>query len=259
VTRLYIVATPIGNLSDITERALETLHQVDLIACEDTRRTLKLLNHYSIQKRLVSYHEFNEEAKAVELIGQIETGTKVGLVSDAGTPAISDPGYRIVRLCRERGVPVIPIPGPNAAIAALSASGIPSAEFLFAGFLPPKRAARRDKLGRLATESCTLIFYEAPHRITEMLADLQEVLGDREVCIARELTKIHEEYLFGKLSDVRTRVKPQGEFVVVVCGRAPEEPRSISIEGISRKDVLKLIAEKTGIPRKQLYDVLLKQ
>ena len=259
MTTLYIVATPIGNLSDITERALETLNQVDLVACEDTRRTLKLLNHYSIQKRLVSYHEFNEEAKAVELVRQIETGTKVGLVSDAGTPAISDPGYRIVRLCRERGVPVIPIPGPNAAIAALSASGIPSAEFLFAGFLPPKRAARRDKLGRLATESCTLIFYEAPHRITEMLADLQELLGDREVCIARELTKIHEEYLFGKLSDVRTRVKAQGEFVVVLCGRAPEAPRSISIEGISRKDVLKLIAEKTGIPRKQLYDALLKE
>src|SRR5947207_13630659 len=197
---LFLVATPIGNLGDISQRALEILNQADLIACEDTRQTVKLLNHMGIHKALTSYHEFNEQKKAEELAEKLSADIKIALVSDAGMPAISDPGYRIVRMCRERGIPVVAIPGPSAAITALAASGLPSDEFMFVGFLPPKKLARRGKLTELANTTCTLIFYEAPHRVEESLEDIQEVFGDRGVCIARELTKVHEEYVFGKLS-----------------------------------------------------------
>src|SRR5215469_5943225 len=215
---LFVVATPIGNLSDISKRALEILQTVDLIACEDTRQTIKLLNHFTIQKPLTSYHEFNEEKKAAELADQLAEGTNVALVSDAGVPAVSDPGYRLVRLCRLRGISVVPIPGPNAAITALAASGLPSAEFMFVGFLPAKKTARREKLADIANSTCTLVLYEAPHRIAASLEDIQDVLGDREVCVAREVTKIHEEFLFGTISAVRPRVNPLGEFVIVVRG-----------------------------------------
>src|SRR5262247_622129 len=213
---LFIVATPIGNLNDISSRALQTLRAVDVIACEDTRQTVKLLNHFGIKKHMTSYHEFNEEQKAVELADKLAGTTTIALVSDAGIPAIADPGYRLVRLCRQRGIPVVPIPGANAAITALAASGLPSDEFMFIGFLPPKRMARREKLRELLNVTCTLIFYEAPHRIEESLEDIQAVLGDREVCIAREITKVHEEYVFGKLSDVRKGITALGEFVVIV-------------------------------------------
>src|SRR5437667_4087090 len=192
---LFVVATPIGNLGDISQRALEVLREVELIACEDTRQTIKLLNHFGIEKPLTSYHEFNEQKKAEQLAEKLAGNAKVAIVSDAGMPAISDPGYRVVRLCRERGIPVVVIPGPNAAVAALAASGLPSDEFLFVGFLPAKKAGRRDKLAELVNIRCTLVFYEAPHRIEESLEDIQAVLGDREVCIAREITKIHEEYV----------------------------------------------------------------
>src|SRR5215470_11989644 len=195
---LFLVATPIGNLGDISRRALETLSQVDLIACEDTRHTIKLLNHFGIEKPLKSYHDFNEEKKAEEFAEKLTGDMQIALVSDAGMPAISDPGYRIVRLCRERGISVVAIPGPNAAITALAASGLPSDEFIFVGFLPAKTNARRDKLTELSNVTCTLVFYEAPHRIEESLKNIQEVFGDRKVCIAREITKIHEEYVFGK-------------------------------------------------------------
>src|SRR5688572_8383666 len=168
---LFVVATPIGNLGDITARALEVLKQADIIACEDTRHTIKLLNHFGIQKPLTSYRDFNEEQKAEELVQKLSGGARVVIVTDAGTPTISDPGYRIVRLCRTRGVPVVPIPGANAAIAALSSSGLPSDEFMFVGFLPPTKNARRLKLVSLANVTCTLVFYEAPHRIEEVLAD----------------------------------------------------------------------------------------
>ncbi len=248
---LFVVGTPIGNLSDITSRALEVLGHADLIACEDTRHTIKLLNHFQIQKPLTSYHEFNEEKKAEELAEKIAGGMNVALVSDAGTPAISDPGYRLVRLCRERGIPVVAIPGANAAITALSASGLPSDEFMFAGFLPSKKNARREKLADLVNIRFTMVFYEAPHRIEEALGDLQDVFGDREVCVARELTKIHEEYLFGKLSDVRRRVKPVGEFVVVVGGAA--EPREAP--PLTREEALK----RLGMTRNQLYDLFFKK
>jgi len=247
---LFIVATPIGNLSDITHRALQTLREADVIACEDTRHTVKLLNHFGIQKPMVSYHEFNEEEKAEELARQLSGTTTIALVSDAGTPAIADPGYRLVRLCRQRGIRVIAIPGPVAAVTALSASGLPSNEFMFLGFLPSKQNGRRAKLTAVANVMCTLVFYEAPHRIQAALEDIQELLGDREACVAREITKVHEEFLFGKLSEIRPQVKPIGEFVVVVGGateiRATAPP--------TREEVLK----KLGMTRNELYDLFFK-
>ena len=250
---LFVVATPIGNLGDISNRALQTLREVDLIACEDTRQTIKLLNHFGIQKSMTSYHEFNEEQKAEELANKLAGETTIALVSDAGMPAIADPGYRLIRQCRQRGIPVVAIPGANAGIAALAISGLPSDEFMFVGFLPSKKNARRAKLGEIANVTCTLLFYEAPHRVEAMLEDMQEVLGDREVCIAREITKIHEESLFGKLSEIRPRVKAVGEFVVVARGVA--EVRETSQLPVSRDEVLK----KLGMTRNQLYELFFKK
>jgi len=218
-----------------------------VIACEDTRQTAKLLNHFGIQKHMTSYHEFNEQEKALDLAAKLAGTTTIALVSDAGTPAIADPGYRLVRLCRQRGIPVVSVPGPNAAIAALAASGLPSDEFMFLGFLPSKKNARKQKLTDVANITCTLVFYEAPHRIATSLEDMQEALGDREVCLAREVTKIHEEFLFGTISAVRQRVTPLGEFVIVVRGATEvgEAPP------VTRKDVLK----KLGMTRNQLYEM----
>jgi 16S rRNA (cytidine1402-2'-O)-methyltransferase len=247
---LYVVATPIGNLRDISTRALEVLNEVDLIACEDTRQTIKLLNHFGIRKPLTSYHDFNEEKRAEELVSRLRGESSVALVSDAGTPAISDPGYRVVRLCRERGIPVIAIPGPNAAAAALSVSGLPSDEFMFVGFLPSKKNARREKLTALANVACTLVFYEAPHRIEAVLEDMQDVLGDREVCIAREITKVHEEHLFGKFSEVRKSVKGMGEFVVVVSGATEFRQAPLTREAV---------LEKLGMTRNELYDLFFRK
>lgn len=259
MSSVFIVATPIGNLGDLSPRALDVLRGVDVIACEDTRHSIKLLNHFQLQKPLESYHDFNEAAKAEELVRRIEGGLKVALISDAGTPGISDPGYRLIRLCRERGIEVIGIPGPCAAVVALSASGLPSDEFLFVGFLPVKAQARREKLESLKEGTATLICYESPHRIGETLREIAAVLGDREICIGRELTKLHEEYLFGKLSTVIDRVKPVGEFVLVIAGGDGEHHvATTDLEGLSRKDVLKLLAEKTGIPKNKLYEILLK-
>jgi len=247
---LFVVATPIGNLRDITTRALEVLREVDLIACEDTRQTIKLLNHFGIQKPLTSYHDFNEEKKALDLANRLAGSENVAIVSDAGTPAISDPGYRIVRLCRERRIPVVAIPGANAAVTALSASGLPSDEFIFVGFLPAKKNSRLEKLASLANFPSTIIFYEAPHRIESALEDMQEVLGDREACVAREITKIHEDYVFGKLSAVRSQIKPLGEFVIVVAGATEFRPAPVT-----RETVLKTL----GLTRNQLYDLFFKK
>src|SRR5262245_48434427 len=249
---LFVVATPIGNLGDITRRALEVLKQVDLIACEDTRQTIKLLNHFGIQKPLTSYHDFNEERKAEELVQQLKGETNVALVSDAGTPSISDPGYRIVRICRERAIPVVAIPGPNAAVSALSVSGLPSDEFLFLGFLPATKNSRKQKLASIANATTTLIFYEAPHRIEETLADMQELFGDREVSVSREISKIHEEHVFGKLSHIRSRIKPLGEFVIVVAGAT--EPRKEKAP-LTRDEVLRSL----GLSRNELYDLFFKK
>ncbi|RPJ81038.1 MAG: 16S rRNA (cytidine(1402)-2'-O)-methyltransferase, partial [Acidobacteria bacterium] len=204
---LYLVATPIGNLEDITLRALRILREVELVACEDTRQTQKLLHHYGLQKRTISYHEHNEALRAPELIAELEDGASVALVSDAGTPLVSDPGYRLVAKAVERGVRVEPIPGASAVLAALAASGLPTDAFQFGGFLPARSSQRRKLLAGLKDEQATLIFFEAPHRIRETLEQLQPHLGDREIVVGRELTKVHEELLRGSIPSVLERLQ----------------------------------------------------
>ena len=253
---LYVVATPIGNLQDMTGRAIEILMHVDLIACEDTRHTAKLLHHYRIDRPLTSYHEFNEREKSEEIAAKLDLGLQVALVSDAGTPSISDPGYRLIRLCRTRGIPVVPVPGASALVAALSVSGQSSNAFFFQGFLPARRHARRTRLEALRRVSCTLVFYESPHRIEAMLSDLESVLGDRQVFVAREITKVHEEHLFGRIQDVRPRVRPIGEFVVVTSGNKRTQATAPDLTGLSRNEVLKLLASRLGISRSELYSLL---
>jgi 16S rRNA (cytidine1402-2'-O)-methyltransferase len=271
---LYIVGTPIGNLEDITLRALRILKEVDLIACEDTRHTQKLLNHYDIAKTLVSYHEHNEMTRSPELLIQMEQGAKIALVSDAGMPLISDPGYRLVTLCVRHKIPVVPIPGPSAMLAALAAAGLPNEEFLFVGFLPQRSGERRRMLEHLRIEERTMIFYEAPHRVAETIADAQEILGDRPACIAREVTKIHEEFLRGKLSQLAeslTQRPARGEITLVVgpplpsaSTRPADSTQSFSdrVEELirqaklDRKDALKLAAKERGLSRRAAYDQL---
>jgi 16S rRNA (cytidine1402-2'-O)-methyltransferase len=269
---LYIVATPIGNLEDITLRALRVLKEVDLIACEDTRHTRKLLAHYQISKPAISYHEHNERQRAAELVRKLEAGKNIALVSDAGTPLISDPGFRIVRGAIERGIRVVPIPGPAALIAALSASGLPASEFTFAGFLPPKRTARKARLRELASIESTLVFYEAPHRIRETVRDLRDVLGDRRCVVARELTKLHEEFIRGRLSEVESEAeRMRGEIVLMIGRRESEESgkgeTEVSIservaqimreEGIDRRAALKRVAGERGIGKSEAYRAML--
>ena len=198
---LYIVATPIGNLEDITLRALRVLREVDWIACEDTRQTRKLLEHFGIAKPMVSYHEHNESGRAAELVERLTRGGSGALVSDAGTPLISDPGYRLVQAAIAAAIPVVPIPGASAAVSALSAAGLPTDAFRFCGFLPPKSSQRRKTLEQLKPETGTLIFYETPHRILEALEDVAAVMGSRPVVVARELTKLHEEFLRGTAAE----------------------------------------------------------
>src|ERR1700674_3247279 len=220
---LYLVDTPIGNLVDITLRALRILRESDQIACEDTRHSQKLLTHYEIAKPLVSYHEHNELTRAPELLIALEQGAKIALVSDAGMPLVSDPGYRLVSLCLRHHIPVVPIPGPSAPLAALSAAGLPNEEFLFVGFLPNRTGERRRALERLRIEDRTIIFYEAPHRVEECIADVREILGDRPACLAREVTKLHEEFKRGKLSELTASLEARparGEITLLI---APEE------------------------------------
>ena len=200
--KLYIVSTPIGNLEDITLRAIRILNEVDLIACEDTRVTKKLLSHYRIQKPLTTYHEHNEREKAVELLSLLEAGKNIAVVSDAGTPGISDPGYRLVSLASQKGIDVISIPGPSAAIAALSVSGLPTSSFIFFGFLPKSTKKRRELLESIKESTQTLVFYESPNRVIETLKNMFEILGDRQVSVSRELTKMFEETLRGKISSI---------------------------------------------------------
>ncbi|MDI7261372.1 MAG: 16S rRNA (cytidine(1402)-2'-O)-methyltransferase [Thermodesulfobacteriota bacterium] len=219
---LYIVSTPIGNLEDITLRALRILKEVDLIAAEDTRHTLLLLRHFGIHTPLTSYFEGNEMKKREFILSRLNRGDRIALVSDAGTPGISDPGYRLIRLAIENEITVIPIPGPSAVITALSVSGLPTDAFLFKGFLPNKSKKRRDILKQLEEVKETLIFYESPHRLSETLKDIFEVLGDREIVLTRELTKIYEEVLRGKVSEIRNQIgekKRKGEITLVVSGR----------------------------------------
>jgi len=282
---LYLVATPIGNLGDITLRALEVLRAVDRIACEDTRQTQKLLNHFQIAKPTVSCHEHNERSRAGELIQNIKAGTAVALVSDAGTPAVSDPGAWLVREAIAAGIPVIPIPGANAAISALVASGLPADRFQFLGFLPEKSGARRTYLEKLAAaprdSAQTLIFYEAPHRILETLADLESVWGpDLRVVAARELTKIHEEFLRGTVAEVRrefaARDRIRGEITLLIEAPASADAATAAVPAhaasekisariarlqseagseskIDEKEALKLLARELGRSKSDLY------
>jgi len=218
---LYIVSTPIGNLEDITVRALRILSEVDLIAAEDTRKTSILLNHYTIKKPLTSYFEHNEQVKTGWLVGRLKDGENIALVSEAGTPTISDPGFRIVAAAIAADITVVPVPGACAAIAALSASGLPVHRFAFEGFLPPKSGKRKNLLKKIAAEERTLIFYESPYRIQAAIADMLEVLGERRAVVARELTKLHEEFMYGTLSVIAERLCSaviKGEFTVVVEG-----------------------------------------
>jgi 16S rRNA (cytidine1402-2'-O)-methyltransferase len=218
---LYLVATPIGNLDDITIRAIKTLQECDLIACEDTRKTRRLLDHVEISTKTISYHEHNEHQQAIRLAAQIQSGKSIALVCNAGTPTISDPGFRLVRECRSRNLDVIPVPGASACLAALSASAIPSDRFLFVGFLAPKKAARQRFFEQYKNSEYTLIFYESCHRIEKFLDDLLEIFGpDRTVCVAREITKIYETFNIGTLAMVCKNVKKQskkGEFVILVA------------------------------------------
>ena len=270
---LYLVATPIGNLEDITLRAVRILKEADVIACEDTRHTQKLLNHYGIKKDTVSYHEHNELTRSPELVIELEQGAKIALVSDAGTPGISDPGHRLVTLCLRHRIPVVPIPGPSALIAALAASGLPTEEFLFVGFLPPRAGARRKALDALKAESRTLIFYEAPHRVVETLADASEILGARPAVIAREVTKIHEEFLRGPLSELLDSARkraPRGEITLLIGPGDPQMQRvdpGVSLKerveqleaegGIDRKAALKQAARERGLGKREAYKQLL--
>src|SRR6267142_6548938 len=226
---LYLVGTPIGNLEDITLRALRILKEVDQIACEDTRHTQQLLTHYDIRTPLVSYHEHNELTRAPELVLALEQGASIALVSDAGMPLVSDPGHRLVTLCLRHKILVVPIPGPSALLASLSASGLPNEEFLFVGFLPARSGERRRALERLRIEDRTLIVYEAPHRIAESVADAREILGDRPVFLTREFTKLHEEFLRGKLSEIAASLEERparGEITLLIGAPDAGEARS---------------------------------
>jgi len=223
---LYIVSTPIGNLEDITLRALRILKEVDLIAAEDTRHTGLLLRHFGIQKPLTSYFEGNELKKREWILSRLKQGDRIALVSDAGTPGISDPGFRLIQMVIENQIPIIPIPGPSAVIAALSVSGLPTDAFLFKGFLPHKSKKRRDLLKQLEETKETLIFYESPHRLTETLKDILDILGDREIVLTRELTKIYEEVLRGKVSEIQNQLaerKLKGEITLVISGKTRKE------------------------------------
>ncbi len=270
---LYLVATPVGNLEDITLRALRILKEVDLIACEDTRHTSKLLTRYSIGTPRESYHKYNEESRAAQLTQMLHEGKNIALVSDSGTPLVSDPGYELVSSCRREGIPVIPVPGPSAAIAALIGSGLPADTFFFAGFLPARSSERKRKLQELSGIPATLIIYEAPHRILASLEDMVAILGPRQASIARELTKVHEEFIYGTLPELleilRTRPSIQGEITLVVeRGEAVSTPETfpefikehleaeMQATGLPRNEALKIVAKKRGLTRNQAYNLL---
>jgi len=264
---LYIVSTPIGNLEDITLRALRILKEVDLIAAEDTRHSLKLLSHFNIRKPLVSYWGEKEKVKAEETLQRLKDGQSVALISDAGTPGISDPGTVLIKKAVEEGIRVVPVPGPSAVITALSLSGFPTEEFTFCGFLPPKETQRRKMLERVSLEQRTLIFYEAPHRILETIADIASVIGERDIVVIRELTKLHEEVFRGTVSVVLEDLEHStiaGEYVIILEGRpekgelhmddALREVKELMRKGMGRKESAKKIGEEYGFSKKELYD-----
>jgi 16S rRNA (cytidine1402-2'-O)-methyltransferase len=276
---LYVVSTPIGNLEDISIRALRLLKEADAIACEDTRRTLKLLSHFDISKRLVSYHEHNEIMRAPEIVIELEQGAKIALVTDAGTPTISDPGYRLVNLCLRHGIRVVPVPGASALLAAIAGAGMPIEEFVFTGFLPSRPTERRKVLRELAPDSRTLALYEAPHRLLDTLEDALEILGNRPAVIAREVTKVYEEFVRGHLDDLVKAARkkpPRGEITLLIGppdgqaqhtvdltaarGAVPLARRVDEIMkdlGVDRKAALKQAARERGLTRREAYKQLL--
>ena len=264
---LYIVATPIGNLEDITFRAVRILREADLIAAEDTRHSRKLLTHYGITRPLTSYFDHNKEFKGNYILEKIREGQKVALISDSGTPCVSDPGYQLVRDALAEGIDVVPIPGPCAAIAALSAAGLPTDRFAYEGFLPNRHGKRREKLMKIKGEKRVVVFYETSNRLKAALRDLLELLGDREIVIARELTKLHEEFLKGNAARLMETLEDRqikGEVVLLVAPATGMEKsfslsvsdllrRYIGSEGLSMKDAVKLAALETGLPRSEVY------
>jgi len=284
---LYIVATPIGNLDDITLRAMEVLRRVDLIACEDTRRTRKLLGRHGIEARCLSHHKFNEKRSAVRILERLKQGSSVALVSDSGTPGISDPGSLLVSRAVEAGIEVRPVPGPNAAIAALSGCGLPAGEFTFRGFLPHRAGERRRVLAGLAGEAPTQLFYESPARVRESIADMAEILGDRRCCVVREMTKRFEQWYRGRLHEVAAALsaeKTPGEFCIIVEGAADGEraqaastaqlgsvasaapPGSLAEDygklldaGLDRRAAIKHLAKERGLERSEVYRRLVEE
>ncbi|MCY6489420.1 16S rRNA (cytidine(1402)-2'-O)-methyltransferase [Leptolyngbya sp. GGD] len=269
---LYIVGTPLGNLEDMTFRAIKTLQSVDLIAAEDTRHTGKLLQHFQIKTPQISYHDHNRHSRTAELVDRLQQGTSIALVTDAGMPGISDPGYELVKACAESGIPIVPIPGATAAMTALSASGLKSDRFAFEGFLPTKEQERRTHLETLIIDERSLIFYEAPHRIQKTLQDIATVLGeDRQIVLARELTKLHEEFWRGTVKAAiahYTTTEPKGEFTLIVSGAEPNnvpltedvlkaELLALMQQGISRSQASRQLAQQTDLPRRHLYQLAL--
>ena len=277
--KIYLVATPIGNLSDISMRAIETLKNVDIIACEDTRNTIRLLNHFEIKGHLTSYHEYNKIDKAYELCEKVKEGKNIAFVSDAGMPAISDPGYELVDIAYKEGLEVTVVPGASAVVSALAISGISSRRFAFEGFLPADKNEKKEILTELSQESRTLILYEAPHRLLKTLKELFEYMGDRNIAIVREITKLHEEVLRGKLADIiadyeSEKIVIRGEYVLVIEGKSLLEKREerqksfeeISIrehyekyiaEGMDKKEAMKAVAKDRGIQKRDVYKELL--
>ncbi len=269
---LYIVATPIGNLEDITLRALRVLKEVDVIAAEDTRHTQILLSHHDIHTPLTSYHEHNEKTKARELVTRLARGQTIALVSDAGTPSISDPGFRLVVQAIRAGVRIIPIPGASALTAVLSASGLPTDRFIFEGFLPAKKKQRRERLQALRNETRTLILYEAPHRLKDALDDIHELLGNRDAVLAREVSKIHEEFLRGPIGELVRALgagEIRGEVTLIVSGGASAsrvnedllkaEIRELEGKGLRVKEIAEVLGEKFGYPKKEIYRLALQR
>ncbi|MCY4587551.1 MAG: 16S rRNA (cytidine(1402)-2'-O)-methyltransferase [Bryobacterales bacterium] len=269
---IYLVATPLGNLEDITLRALRVLGEVDLIACEDTRHTGKLLKHFHISKPLLSFHEHNESVRASDIVEQASGGESIAVVTDAGMPGISDPGYRLVAKAIAAGVVIVPIPGPVALVTALVASGLPTGSFRFGGFLPAKATQRRKTLQALIDDTATLVFYEAPHRIVNTLQDVLEILGDRRAVIARELTKVHEEFLRGSVSHLLATLDQRGAVrgeITLLIGRG-ESPRTregtiadrvdvFMSQGAGRMGAVKQVAKERGLSKREVYRLLEEQ
>ena len=267
---LYIVATPIGNLEDITYRAINILNSVDIIAAEDTRHTLKLLNHYKISKHLISYHRHNEEIKSEELIKELKEGKNIALVSDAGTPGICDPGEIVIKKCIEQEIKVIPVPGACAFVNALISSGLNTDTFLFLGFLPLNKKNRKQKLEQIKESTQTTIIYEAPHKLQSTLNDLRNIISDRKIVLARELTKIHEEFIRGSIEEIIKKSENiKGEIIILIEGKAEitleekqQEFKNMSLEehfsfyekqGFSKKDIIKRIAKDRGVTKNEIY------